>query len=198
MLTVYNPLTGRFDRLDDVIRPLPVIVRDARLLVANDNTSFVPTLAQPDQTGQTKPSVAHTDIFGNTDHDRANIGLSVANTNADVVVLDPWRIRRVIVVCHRNLTHPYDYCVTCDLWGRLIKPDGTPTEWRWLGTATDSGTADVPMWFPVTSPIGGMQGFDQYRITLRYYLNPDARIVPDDDNPPPQLELSLMRVYAEF
>jgi len=197
MLTVYNPLTGNWDRLDDLLHPLPVIVRDSRLLVANNTITFVPTLAQPDQTGQTHPKVNHTDIFGNTNDERANIGISVGDTDADVVIPDPWRIRRVIVVCHRNLTHPYDYSVTCDLWGRLIKPDGTPTEWRRLGTATDSGTADVPMWFPLASPIGGMQGFDQYRITLRYYLNPNVP-PPVGEGDPPQLQLSLIRAYAEF
>jgi hypothetical protein len=198
MITVYNPLTGQWERLDDLSHPLPVILRDTRLLVANDNTTFVPSFVQPDQTGQTHPRVDHTDIFGNTNSERANIGLAVGNTDADVIILDPWRIRRIILVCHRNRTHPYDYSVTCDLWGRLLKPDGTPTEWRWLSSATDSGTADVPIWFSVTSSLIGMLGFDQYRMTLRYYRNPNALVVPDGNDPPPQLQLSLIRVYAEF
>jgi len=187
MLTVYNPLTGNWERLDDLLHPLPVIVRDTRLLTASNAAPFVPTLGQPDETGQTHPKVNHTDIFGNTNDERANIGISANATDADIVIPDPWRIRRVIVVCNRSQTHPTDVQIVCTLWGRLLASDGTPTEWRLLSNATDGGTASVPMWFSLASSLVGMLGFDQYRITFRRTPNSD-----------PQPQLSLVRVYAEF
>ena len=89
MNTVYNPLTGQWERVDDVVRPLPVIARDTRLVAVNDTTPIVPT-----QSGS--PSANQTDLFGSTNSSRANIGIAVGSTEADIVIPDVWRIRRFI------------------------------------------------------------------------------------------------------
>jgi len=182
MNTVYNPLTKQWERVDDVVRPLPVIARDTRLVVANDTTLFTPTLSTGSSPGQT-------DVFGNSDGSRANIGIAVGSTNADIVIPDPWRIRRFIVVCHRSASGTTNVAITCTVWGRLLAPDGTPAAgWRWL-TQTSDGNFNYssPLRFVLPGSLAGVFGFDQYRIVFR--REPDS-------NPAPQL--SLVRVYAEF
>jgi hypothetical protein len=181
MITVYNPLTGQWERLDDVVRPLPVVARDTRLVAANDTTPFVPSLGANN-------SQTHTDILGNTDLTRANIGIAVGSTSADFVVPDTWRIRRIIVICNRSASGTTNVAITCALYGRLLAPDGTPTGWRSVASASDSAVNfSAPIRFLLPSTIAGVQAFDQYRITFR--RDPDST---------PQPELSLIRVYAEF
>ena len=181
MNTVYNPLTGQWERVDDLVRPFPVIARDTRLVVANNTTSFAPTLA-------TSNSPAHTDIFGNTSALRANIGVAVGSTDADVVILDAWRIRRFIVMCNRSASGATNVAVTCTVYGRLLAPDGTPTGWRTIVSVSDGAFSnDAPIRFVLPSSLAGVFGYDQYRIVFR--RDPDSTPAP---------ELSLVRVYAEF
>ena len=180
MLTVYNPLTGQWERLDDVVRPLPVIARDTRLVAVNDTTPFVPSLG-------TSSSPANTDIFGSTNASRANIGIAVGNTGADVVIPDAWRIRRVIVLFQRTGSGATTVIIGCSVWGRLLAPDGTPSAWRRIAEATEGGSGGATIRLVIPASLAGVQGFDQYRITFR--RDPDS-------DPAPQL--SLIRAYAEF
>jgi len=179
MNTVYNPLTGQWERLDDVVRPFPVIARDTRLVAVNDTTAVIPT-----QSGSS--SASQTDLFGNTTG-RANIGIVVGNTTADVEIPDAWRIRRVIVVCQRTASGGTSLAIGCSLWGRLLAPDGTPTPWRRVAEVTESGSTASTLRFAIPASLAGVQGFDQYRITFRR-----------DQTSDPAPELSLIRVYAEF
>ena len=162
--------------------PFPVIVRDTRLVAVNDTTSFTPTLSA-------NQSVNHTDLFGNTNGSRANIGIAVGSTDADIVIPDPWRIRRFIVVCQRSASGSTNVAITCSVWGRLLAPDGTPAAgWRWLAQFSDSAfNSSLPIRFVIPSSLAGVFGFDQYRIVFR--RDPDSTPAP---------ELSLIRVYAEF
>jgi hypothetical protein len=181
MNTVYNPLTGQWERLDDVVRPLPVIARDTRLVAVNDTEPFVPSLGSSNSPG-------HTDIFGSTNSLRANIGITMGSTGADIVIPDPWRIRRFIVLCYRSVSGTTNVAATCTVYGRLLAPDGTPTPWRTIVSVSDVAlNNDVPIRFVLPSSLAGVFGFDQYRIVFR--REPDS-------NPAPQL--SLIRVYAEF
>jgi len=182
MNTVYNPLTGQWERVDDLVRPYPVIARDTRLVAVNDTMAFVPTLS-------TNSTMVQTDIFGNSDGSRANIGIAVGSTNADIVIPDPWRIRRFIVVCQRSASGSTNVAITCSVWGRLLAPDGTPAAgWRWLTQSSDSAfNASLPIRFVLPSSLAGVFGFDQYRIVFRR-----------DTDSTPAPELSLIRVYAEF
>ncbi len=181
MLTVYNPLTGQWERLDDVVRPLPVIARDTRLVLVNNTTPFAPTLASSNSTN-------HTDVFGNTTGSRANIGIAVGSTDADVVIPDPWRIRRFIVVCNRGASGTTNVAITCWVWGRLLAPDGTPTNWRGISGVSDSAFSnEAPIRFILPNSLAGVFGYDQYRITFR--RDPDSTPAP---------ELSQIRVYAEY
>jgi len=180
MNTVYNPLTGQWERVDDLVRPFPVIARDTQLVVANDTTSFVPTVA-------TGNSPGHTDIFGNTGL-RANIGIAVGSTDADIVIPDPWRIRRFIVLCNRSASGTTNVAITCTVLGRLLAPDGTTTLWRGIVSVSEVAfNNSVPMRFALPSSLAGVFGYDQYRIVFR--RDPDSTPAP---------ELSLVRVYAEF
>jgi hypothetical protein len=179
MLTVYNPLTGQWERLDDLVRPLPVIARDTRLVAVNDTAPFVPTLASSGASN-------HTDIFGNT-APRANIGIAVGSTDADIVIPDVWRIRRFVVVFNRSASGSTGVGITCTVYGRLLAPDGTPTAWRTVAAATDTGTSNIPLRQVLPSSLSGVLGFDQYRIVFR--RDPDSEPAP---------QLSLIRVYAEF
>jgi hypothetical protein len=180
MNTIYNPITGQWERLDDVLRPFPVIARDTRLIATNNTAPFVPA-----QGALNIPN--HTDIFGNTDSSRANIGITVENTSADVVVPDVWRIRRFIILCNRSGSGTTNVNIHCVLWGRLLAPDGTPTIWRQVAVSTDAGSNSTPIRFLVPSSLAGALGYDQYRITFRREPNSD-----------PAPELSLIRVYVEF
>jgi hypothetical protein len=180
MITVYNPLTGEWERLDDVVRPLPVIARDTRLVAVNDTTSFIPTLASNN-------SNSHTDIFGSTNSSRANIGIAVGSTDADILIPDPWRIRRFIVVANRTASGGTSVSIVCNVYGRLLAPDGTPTGWRRIIDATETGSTSNAIRFVMPSSLTGVQGYDQYRIVFR--RDPDST---------PNPELSLIRVYAEF
>jgi hypothetical protein len=181
MLTVYNPLTGQWERLDDLVRPLPVIARDTRLVAVNDTTSFIPTLATSNSSG-------HTDIFGNASGPRANIGIAVGNTDADIVIPDPWRIRRFIVIFNRSASGSTGVSITCTIYGRLLAPDGAPTSWRTVASVSDGPSTNILLIrLVLPSSLAGAQGFDQYRIVFR--RDPDSTPAP---------ELSLIRVYAEF
>ena len=180
MNTVYNPLTEQWERVDDLVRPFPVIARDTRLVIANDTTSFTPTLA-------TNNSPGHTDIFGNTGS-RANIGIAVGSTDADIVIPDPWRIRRFIVLCQRTASGTTNVAITCTVWGRLLAPDGTTTPWRGIVSVSEGAfNNNASMRFALPSSLAGAFGYDQYRIVFR--RDPDSTPAP---------ELSLVRVYAEF
>jgi len=180
MNTVYNPLTGEWERVDDVVRPLPVIARDTRLVAANDTTPFTPSLGSSNSFG-------HTDLFGNTSG-RANIGIAVGSTDADIVIPDPWRIRRFIVLCNRSASGTTNVTVTCTVYGRLLVPDGTPTAWRTIASVSDAAfNNSAPLRFVLPTSLAGVFGFDQYRIVFR--RDPDSTPAP---------ELSLIRVYAEF
>jgi len=181
MNTIYNPLTGQWERLDDVVRPFPVIARDTRLVAANDTTPFTPSLG-------TSNSPVHTDMFGSTNSARVNIGIAVGSTGADVVIPDPWRIRRFIVVCDRAASGTTNVAITCTAYGRLLAPDGSPTAWRTVASVSDVALSNsVPIRFILPSSLAGVFGFDQYRIVFR--RDPDSTPAP---------ELSLVRVYAEF
>ena len=180
MNTVYNPLTKQWERVDDVVRPYPVIARDSRLIAANDTTSFVPTLA-------TSHAANHTDIFGNTNASRANIGIAVGSTDADIEIPDPWRIRRFIVLCNRTASGGTTVTIACNVYGRLLAPDGTPTAWRTVASATDSVSVPGALRLVIPGSLAGVFGYDQYRIVFR--RDPDSTPAP---------ELSLVRVYAEF
>jgi hypothetical protein len=181
MNTIYNPLTGQWERLDDLVRPFPVIARDTRLVVANNTTSFAPTVA-------TGNSPGHTDLFGNTNSSRANIGIAVGSTDADIVIPDPWRIRRFIVLCYRSASGTTNVAITCTVLGRLLAPDGTITPWRGIVSVSEGAFSNnAPMRFVLPSSLAGVFGYDQYRIVFR--RDPDSTPAP---------ELSLVRVYAEF
>ena len=181
MNTIYNPLTGEWERLDDVVRPFPVIARDTRLVAVNDTAPFTPTLGSTHSSG-------HTDIFGNTTSSRANIGIAVGNTDADIVIPDPWRIRRFIVVCGRTASGSTNVSINCTVFGRLLAPDGTPTGWRGVVTVSDSAFNSAgTIRFALPGSLAGVFGFDQYRITFRR-----------EQASEPAPELSLIRVYAEF
>jgi len=161
--------------------PFPVIVRDTRLIAANNTTPFIPSLSS-------SSSQNHTDIFGNTSGSRANIGIAVGNTSADIVIPDPWRIRRFVVLCSRTASGSTNVVITCTVFGRLLAPDGTPTSWRTVSTVSDSASNSAgTIRFALPSSGGGVFGYDQYRIVFR--RDPDS-------DPAPQL--SLIRVYAEF
>jgi len=160
--------------------PFPVIVRDTQLVAANDTTPFTPTLA-------TSNSQSHTDIFGNTTSARATIGIAVGSTNPDIVILDPWRIRRFVITYARTASGGTSVGITCVVYGRLLAPDGTPSSWRQIANASDSGSIASTQRFSLPSTPAGVLGFDQYRIVFR--RDPDS-------DPAPQL--SLVRVYAEF
>jgi hypothetical protein len=180
MNTVYNPLTEQWERVDDLVRPFPVIARDTRLIAANDTTPFVPSLA-------TSNSPGHTDLFGNTGSSRANIGIAVGSTEADIVIPDSWRIRRLIVLCNRTASGSTNVTITCAVYGRLLAPDGTPTSWRTITNATDSVSVSGALRLVIPGSLAGVFGYDQYRIVFR--RDPDSTPAP---------ELSLVRVYAEF
>ena len=180
MNTVYNPLTGQWERVDDVVRPLPVIARDTRLVAVNDTIAFVPSLATVNLPG-------HTDLFGSTNWARANIGIAVGSTDADIVIPDPWRIRRFVVLCNRTGSGTTSVGINCTLFGRLLAPDGTPTGWRTVATASDISQFSFALRFVLPSSLAGVFGLDQYRIVFR--RDPDSTPAP---------ELSLVRVYAEF
>ena len=181
MNTVYNPLTGQWERLDDLVRPFPVIARDTRLVAANDTTPFTPSLGTSNATN-------HTDMFGNTNSSRANIGIAVGSTDADIVIPDPWRIRRFIVLCQRTGSGTTNVAITCTVYGRLLAPDGTLTAWRTVASVSDGAFSNnAPMRFALPSSLAGVFGYDQYRIVFR--REPDSTPAP---------ELSLVRVYAEF
>ena len=161
--------------------PFPVIVRDTRLVAVNDTIAFVPTLSTNNATGQT-------DVFGNTDSTRANIGIATGSTNADIVIPDPWRIRRFIVVCNRSASGTTNVAITCTVLGRLLAPDGTGTPWRGVGTTSEVAfNNSAPMRFVLPGSLAGVFGYDQYRIVFR--RDPDSTPAP---------QLSLIRVYAEF
>jgi len=160
--------------------PFPVIVRDTRLIAANDTTSFVPSLGTGNSSG-------HTDLFGNTGASRANIGIAVENTSADIVIPDPWRIRRFIVLFQRTASGGTTVTIVCNVFGRLLAPDGTPSPWRRITDASDSGTSGGTVRFVIPSSLAGVFGYDQYRIVFR--RDPESTPAP---------ELSLIRVYAEF
>ena len=181
MNTIYNPLTGQWERLDDVVRPFPVIARDTRLVAANDTTPFTPSLSSSNSPG-------HTDLFGNTNSSRANIGIAVGSTGADIVIPDAWRIRRFIVLCNRSESGTTSVAITCWVYGRLLAPDGTPTPWRGIVGVSDVAFSNsAPMRFILPSSLAGAFGYDQYRIVFR--RDPESTTAP---------ELSLVRVYAEF
>ena len=181
MNTIYNPLTGQWERVDDVVRPFPVIARDTRLVAVNDTTSFVPSLGSGN-------SQNHTDLFGNTSNSRANIGIAVGNTSADIVIPDPWRIRRFVVLCNRTASGSTNVVITCTVYGRLLAPDGTPTGWRTVSSSSENAfNNNVPLRFTIPSTVAGVFGYDQYRIVFRR-----------DTESTPAPELSLVRVYAEF
>jgi hypothetical protein len=180
MLTVYNPLTGEWERLDDVTRPFPVIARDSRLVIVNDTTPFTPSLSSSSTTSQT-------DIFGNTDGTRANIGISRGSTSADVIIPDPWRIRRFIVVCNRAATGSTSVNIVFTLWGRLLAPDGTPTGWRGITSANETSQYTYALRLALPGTLSGVNGMDQYRITVRRDI---------DSSPTP--DLSLVRVFVEY
>jgi hypothetical protein len=180
MITVYNPLTGEWERLDDVSRPLPVIARDARLVAVNNTTPFTPSLG-------TSNSSNHTDLFGSTSGARANIGIVSDIESPDIVIPDAWRIRRFIVLFSRTASGGTSVSIGCSVWGRLLAPDGIPSAWRRIAEATDSASSATSVRLAIPSSLAGVQGFDQYRITFR--RDPDSTPAP---------ELSLIRVYAEF
>jgi len=181
MNTVYNPLTEQWERVDDLVRPFPVIARDTRLVAVNDTTAFVPSLGSSNSSG-------HTDMFGNTNSSRANIGIAVGSTDADIVIPDPWRIRRFVVICSRTASGTTNVTITCTVWGRLLAPDGTATPWRGIVSVSEVAFSNsAPMRFALPSSLAGVFGYDQYRIVFR--RDPDSTPAP---------ELSLVRVYAEF
>jgi len=181
MNTVYNPLTEQWERVDDVVRPFPVIARDTRLVAVNDTTAFVPSLGSSNSSG-------HTDLFGNTNFSRANVGIAVGSTGADIVIPDPWRIRRFIVLCYRSPSGTTNVAIACTAYGRLLAPDGTTTNWRTVGSSSEASfSSSAPIRFVIPSSLAGVFGYDQYRIVFR--RDPDSTPAP---------ELSLVRVYAEF
>jgi len=180
MNTVYNPLTGQWERVDDLVRPYPVIARDTWLVGVNDTTSFVPSLGTGNLT-------MHTDLFGNTDSWRANIGIESSQAQPDIVVPDAWRIRRFIVLAKRTATGSTNVGITCTVYGRLVAPDDTTTSWRIITNVTDTGNGTYAIRFGLPTSLSGVFGYDQYRIVFR--RDPDSTPAP---------ELSLIRVYAEF
>jgi len=180
MNTVYNPLTEQWERVDDLVRPFPVIARDTRLVAVNDTTPIIPT-----QSGSS--SANQIDLFGSTNSSRANIGIAVGSTDADIVIPDVWRVRRFIVLFARTGSGGTNVSIGCSVWGRLLAPDGTPSVWRRIAESTDSGSSASTVRLLIPSSLAGVQGFDQYRITFRR-----------DQTSDPAPELSLIRVYAEF
>jgi hypothetical protein len=171
---------NRIDTPVSTTAPFPVIVRDTRLIAVNDTTPFTPTLA-------TSSSANHTDIFGSTTGSRANIGIAVGSTDADIVIPDAWRVRRFIVLFQRTASGSTSVGITCTVFGRLLAPDGTSSPWRQVASASDSSTTINSVRLVLPSSLAGVFGHDQYRIVFR--RDPDSTPAP---------ELSLIRVYAEF
>jgi len=180
MNTVYNPLTEQWERVDDLVRPYPVIARDTRLVAVNDTTPIVPTLSGSSSANQI-------DLFGSINSSRANIGIAVGSTDADIVIPDVWRVRRFIVLFARTGSGGTNVSIGCSVWGRLLAPDGTPSVWRRIAESTDSGSWAATVRLLIPTSLSGVQGFDQYRITFRREQTSD-----------PAPELSQIRVYAEF
>ena len=160
--------------------PLPVIARDTRLVIANNDTPFVPSL-------NANPSTTNTDLFGNTDFNIANIGIYSEQAIPNIVVADAWRIRRFVILFERTGSGSTNVEIALVIYGRLIRPDGSPTQWRTVGSASDSGSSAGSARLVVPSTLSGVFGWDQYRITFRRNPNSD-----------PAPELSNIRVYAEF
>ena len=161
--------------------PLPVIARDTRLVIANNDTPFVPSL-------NASNSISNTDVFGNTDNAIANIGIYSEQAIPNIVIADAWRIRRFVILFERTGSGSTNVEIAVSIVGRLIRPDGTPTGWRGVGSATDSSFSNAaPARLVVATTLSGVFGWDQYRITFR--RNPDSTPAP---------ELSNIRVYVEF
>ena len=160
--------------------PLPVIARDTRLVIANNDTPFVPTL-------NANNSINNTDLFGVADGNIANLGIYSEQAPPDVIVADAWRIRRFVILFERTASGGTSVDIAVTVFGRLVRPDGSVTPWRTVGSASDNGSSVGSARLVVATTLSGVFGWDQYRITFRRNPNSD-----------PAPELSNIRVYAEF
>ena len=178
MLTVYNPITGQWERLDDVSRPLPVIARDSRLIIYNSGTIVV---------SATSASANNIDP----------LGTSGTNPPPTIVLPDAWRIRRLIVVALRESTGDLQCTLEARLFGRLVNNGGNPVNATWaVGSGSSFASANDGSAFGgvrftrlvLPGTLSGVQGFDQYRITFSRSNNTGTG----------DLNLSHIKVYAEF
>lgn len=161
--------------------PLPVIARDTRLIAVNNDTPFEPSLSSGF-------GGSLTDMFGNTNANVANFGISVPNHVPNIVIPDAWRIRRLVVVYFRTASGGTNVEIGVAIYARLIKADGTPTNWRYLNHANDSAFAnEAPARLVIPTSLAGVFGYDQYRLVFR--RSPDSTPAP---------QISDIRVYAEF
>jgi len=180
MNTVYNPLTGEWERLDDLNRPMPTIERPVRQLLVNNTVSFVPT-----QSSSHAPN--HTDILGNTSESRATVSV-FEESDADIIMPDAWRVRRFVLVCNRGSSGSTQVTISAALWGRLRRADGTYSNWRRLAEANDSAAnGEFPIRFVFAPQTASVFCFEQYRITIR-------RDVASTTEP----TITLVRLYIDY
>jgi len=181
MLTVYNPYTGKWERMDDLNRPLPTLERNSRPLLVNNASSFVPTQGSSHAPNQS-------DLFGNTNDSRATVSMPFDDVDADVIVLDAWRIRRFLLVFNRGSSGTTNVTISCAVWGRLRRPDGTFSNWRRIVDANDTASnTDNPIRLVLAAPTSSVFGFDQYRITVRR-----------DATSEPAPAISLVRLFYDY
>jgi len=182
MLTVYNPITGQWERLDDVSRPLPVIARDTRLIIYNPGTIVVPVTAGANPT------------FVDP------LGTSGTNPPPTVALPDAWRIRRFVITAFRECTGDLQGIIYAVLYGRLVGDDGDPVNTAWAGpgggghfgfgqesTSASGGSARFTR-IVVPNTLSGVLGLDQYRIVFHMTNNTGTG----------ECRLSHIKVYAEF
>ena len=175
---VYNPITGKWERVNDLDRPYPVIARDTRLIIYNPDTIIVSaTSASPN----------------NIDP----LGTSGANLPPTIVFPDAWRIRRIIITALRECTDTLVATLEARLYGRLVGESGNPVNTTWAVGGSSSiaggndGTASGGIRYTrlvIPATIGAVFGFDQYRITFhRSNVGGSG-----------ELRLSHIKVYVEF
>jgi len=172
---VYNPITGKWERVNDLDRPYPVIARDTRLVIYNPDTIVV---------SATSPSPNNIDP----------LGTSGTNAPPTIVLPDAWRIRRIIITARRECTDSLQAQLEAWLYGRLLDVNGNPvytwayspniTVWANEGSSS-GGTRFTRLILP--SALSGVLGCDQYRITFRL-VNPSGS---------GEFRLSHIKVYVE-
>lgn len=175
---VYNPLTGLWERINDVDRPVPVIARDTRLVLYNPNTIIV---------------TATNASSNNIDP----LGTSGSNPPPTIVLPDAFRIRRVIITALRECTDTLQATLETRVYGRVVNASGNVVNntWEVGGIGSITGANDGAAFGGVRytrlvlpSSIAGIFGFDQYRITFSM----------SNQSGTGEFRLSHIKVYVEM